>query len=299
MNFRQLSAFIFLSIAWGTSFLWIKIALQEMSPVLLVTIRLAVGVIALIPFFIKEKSGFPKTGKKWLVLFIQGLISTAIPWMLITWAELHISSAEAVIVNSTVPIFTLLIAQFFLPEEKINLNKVIGIVLATIGITLMVFQNLIGVNMDSLRVMGLLAMLGSAICYGAGNVFARVNLKGTPLVFQTIFTMLLADIFMWAILPVIESPIILPVKGITWFAIVWLGALGSSVCYLLFYYLLHEIGPFRTSFIAYTIPVIGVSLGVIFLNESLSYYMLAGAAFIFAGVWKVSRKKVEVVTEKA
>jgi drug/metabolite transporter (DMT)-like permease len=110
-----------------------------------------------------------------------------------------------------------------------------------------------------------------------------------PSIVQAFYTMLLADAVMWIVTPVVEAPFTLPTLGLTWLAITWLGVLGAGISYLIFYYLLHTIGPTRISMVTYTIPVVGVVLGVLFLGERLDWPLLAGTVLIVAGVWGARR----------
>ncbi|MFH2042348.1 MAG: DMT family transporter [Acidobacteriota bacterium] len=122
---------------------------------------------------------------------------------------------------------------------------------------------------------------------------ARVGLVQVPhsiMKEEAFFTLLLVDAVMWMTAPVIESPFTLPAKPVTWIAILWLGFLGAGISYLMFYGLLQAIGPTRVSLITYVIPVVGVTLGVIFLNETLDWSLAVAALLIVVGVWAVNRK---------
>ncbi len=96
---------------------------------------------------------------------------------------------------------------------------------------------------------------------------------------------------LWAIAPVVESPLQFPVLPLTWVAIVWLGLIGSCLAYLLYFYLLHSVGPTRSSMVTYTFPLVGVTLGVGFLNERLDFSLILGAVLIIASLYIVNRDK--------
>jgi drug/metabolite transporter (DMT)-like permease len=95
---------------------------------------------------------------------------------------------------------------------------------------------------------------------------------------------------MWIVTPAIERPFTLPVEGLTWVAIAWLGILGAGISYVIFYYLLHSIGPTRVAVVTYTLPAVGVTLGVLLLHEALTWPLVVGSLLIVSGVWGVNRR---------
>jgi drug/metabolite transporter (DMT)-like permease len=141
-----------------------------------------------------------------------------------------------------------------------------------------------------MKLFGQGAMLVSSFLYGISNVYARAKFRDTPPVYLAFYTLLICGALMWMVTPVVESPFELPGKSITWVAIAWLGMLGAGLSYLLFYKLLRQIGPTRVATVTYTIPVVGVTLGVVFLDEALTWRLIAGTILIVSGVWGVTRK---------
>jgi drug/metabolite transporter (DMT)-like permease len=293
MNVKQWAGFLALTVIWGASFLWIKVAVQEVGPLTVVTIRLVFALVVLAGFLIARRPGVPSGARMWGVLLLQGLMSTALPWILITWAEQYIDSAVATVLNATVPMFTIVIAHFFLHDDKITIRRVIGLLVGFAGVVVLVHKDLFaGAEAGAgwnLVMLGNAAMLVSSAFYAISNVYARAKLRGVPSIVQAFYTMLLADAVMWMVAPVIEAPFTLPVQGLTWLAIAWLGVLGAGISYLIFYYLLHTIGPTRIAMVTYTIPVVGVTLGVVFLHESIDLNLVLGTILIVSGVWGARR----------
>ena len=290
MNAKQLLGFVALTVVWGSSFLWIKLAVREVGPLTVVTIRLVFALLVLLAFLIVRRPAVPRGARMWTVLLAQGLMSTALPWILITWAEQYIDSAVATVLNATVPMFTIVIAHIFLHDDRITSRRFMGLVVGFAGVLLLVRGNIpTGFGGGGLVLLGNLAMLLSSAFYAVSNVFARAKLRGVPSIVQAFYTMLLADAVMWIVTPVVEAPFTLPTLGLTWIAIAWLGVLGAGISYVIFYYLLHTIGPTRISMVTYTIPVVGVTLGVVFLNERLDWSLVAGTVLIVSGVWGARR----------
>jgi drug/metabolite transporter (DMT)-like permease len=144
---------------------------------------------------------------------------------------------------------------------------------------------------SQMKLLGQGAMLISSFLYGISNVYARAKFRHTAPVYQAFYTLLICGALMWVVTPVVESPFSLPAQPITWVAIAWLGMLGAGLSYLLFYKLLHQIGPTKVATVTYTIPVVGVTLGVVFLDEALTWRLIAGTCLIVSGVWGVARKR--------
>ena len=295
MTARQWIEFLALTLIWGASFLWIKIAVREVGPFTIVAIRLVMAMVAILPVLIRQRVGVPRSPRMWFHIVFQGLTSTAVPWILITWAEKHIDSALATVLNGTVPLFTIVIAHLWLSDDRMTMRRVSGLLIGFVGVLILVAKDLHllsggGDTATKLVLLGQLAMLCSSFFYALSNVYARRHFRGVPPVFQAFYTMLAADALMWIVTPVVEAPFTLPALPITWFAIAWLGVLGAGVSYLIFYHLLHEIGPTRVATVTYSIPVVGVTLGVVFLNEALTWQLIVGTVLIVSGVASVTRR---------
>jgi len=294
MTIRQWLYFLFLTLVWGSSFLWIKLAVREIGPFKVVSIRMVFAVVILFVILKAQRTAAPKTWKMRGILLLQGLMSAAVPWVLITWAEQYIDSAVATVLNGTTPMFTMIIAHIFVHDDRLTMRKVSGLLLGFAGVIILVqnsfFQGNGNGSTSHMLLLGQGAMLLAALLYAVSNVYARIKLHSVTPVFQAFYTLFFAGTILWAVTPLVESPIKLPAKPITWIAIAWLGILGAAVSYILYYKLLHEIGPTRVSLVTYTLPLVGVTLGVVLLKEQLSLSLLAGTLLIVLGVWGVNRK---------
>lgn len=288
MKTKHWIAFIALGIIWSSSFLWIKIGVQEASPMVLVAFRMLFGVLTALAVVFYQKEAWPRDLKTWGIYAILGPTSLAIPIFLISWGEQSIDSAVASILNATVPLFTLIIAHFFLHDDKMTPQKVTGLLVGFAGIVILLSKDLLASAHNS--VIGQAAVILASLFYAASAVYARKVTQHVPNAIRGAFPLLTATIFMWIIGPVTETPFTIPVLPITWIAALWLGVLGSGIAMILNYYLLHEIGPTRTTLVTYIFPPGGVILGVIFLNEELSWQLFAGAAFIIASLVVVNWK---------
>jgi drug/metabolite transporter (DMT)-like permease len=136
----------------------------------------------------------------------------------------------------------------------------------------------IGTSLGS--VLGQLAIVLASVFYAGGGVYARKTTHDMPGIMRSAGPLLPATVLMWLTMFLVESPVKFPRLGITWIALLFLGVLGSGFAFVLSYYLLHEIGPTRTSMVTYLFPLGGVILGVAFLNEQLSWQLVLGALLI-------------------
>jgi drug/metabolite transporter (DMT)-like permease len=290
---KELLAFLALSLAWGSSFFWIKIAIQEIGPFQLVGFRVLFGILGLaaVLLFSRPKGGWPDR-RTWQALLILGITNTALPFVLISWAEQHIDSAVAAILNSSMPLFTLVIAHFTVADDKMNMQKVIGVLVGFLGVVVLTARDLGGdVRMNLLAQA---AMITAVLCYAGSTVFARRNTANISPVVRALIPLLSADAVIWIGALALESPIILPNLPITWGALLWLGVIGSCIAYLLYYFILHTAGPTRLSMVTYMFPVVGVTLGVLLLNERLDISLILGALLVLVSLVIVSRKPAAI-----
>jgi drug/metabolite transporter (DMT)-like permease len=164
----------------------------------------------------------------------------------------------------------------------------IGLLVGFAGIVVLLSRDLEGGYHANL--LGQAAVLLAAMFYAGSSVFARRNTKGLSPIVQALVPLLVADAAIWVVTPVVESPLTLPSLPITWLSIAWLGLIGSCIAYLLYYYLLHSVGPTRTTLVTYVFPLVGVALGVIFLNEQLDWHLFVGGAMVVGSIALVNRQ---------
>jgi len=277
---------LFLGLVWGSSFLWIKIALREVGPFTLVMFRVLFATLGLAFFVVAARSRF-KT--EWLWKFaVVGFFNVAFPFVLISWSEESISSGMAAILNSTVPLFTILIAPIFLKEEKLTLVRLAGLLIGFSGVVVLM-SNKLGGSGGSLG-LGIAAMLIAASSYAGASVFARKNTKEIPVEAVSFGQMVGALCFIIPAMLIFESPFQMPAQASTYVALAWLGLLGSCATTLVWYSLLHSVGPTITSMTTYMFPLVGVCLGAVFLSEKMDWRVLAGGALILVALFIVNSK---------
>ena len=293
MRAKDWLVFIVLGVLWGSSFLWIKIAIQDISPLLLVTLRLSFAIITLTIAAIIARPLWPQNKRLWLTLVFFGLINTAIPYFLISWGEQYIDSAVAAILNSSTPLFAMIIAHIFLDDDRITLPRLTGLLIGFVGIVIIVSrdlgQNESGSQYTKLLLLGQAAVLLASLLYAGSAVFAKRNLKGLSPVVQGLVPIVGASTILWLLVPIVENPVSLPELPITWIAIAWLGLLGTGFAMILYFYLIQSVGPTRTTLVTYIFPLVGLVLGVIVLGETLDWRLAVGAALIIVSVVVVNQ----------
>ena len=257
--------------------MWIKIAVQEVGPITLVAFRVLFGLLFGIVVIVIQRAQMPRSFREWSPLLLLGITNVAIPFFLISWGEQSIDSAVAAILDATVPLFTILIAHYLLHDDKMTWPKVLGLLIGFAGVIVLMSKD-IGASFGS--VLGQLAVVLACAFYAGSAVFARKTTEDTPGILRSAGPLVSATVIMWLATFLVESPLKIPQLGITWIALLFLGILGSGLAFVMSYYLIHEIGPTRTSMVTYLFPLGGVVLGVAFLNENLSWQLLAGAVLI-------------------
>jgi drug/metabolite transporter (DMT)-like permease len=278
MKIKHWIVFILLGAIWSSSFLWIKIAVQEVGPMTLVAFRSLFGLLFCIAVIFVQRVQWPRSFRSWLPLLFLGLTNIAIPFFLISWGEQSIDSAVASVLDATVPLFTILIAHFLLQDDKITLPKVLGLLVGFAGVVVLMMKDLFNSSTSSL--LGQAAVLLASAFYAVSSVIARKTTEETPGILRSAIPLIAASALMWPSAMLFESPVEVPQLSITWIALLWLGVLGSGLAFVMAYYLIHEIGPTRMTMVTYLFPVGGVILGVSFLNEQLTWQLITGTLLV-------------------
>jgi drug/metabolite transporter (DMT)-like permease len=273
--------FIALGFMWGSSYLFIKLAVDDFGTFTLVALRLLVGAILLWAVVRATRQKLPRERRIYGHLFVMGLVNIVIPFVLITWAEQTVDSSLAAILTAPVPLFAIVIAPLFLHDEPIRVNGVVGLVVGFIGVVILTSRDLTVGDAD---LTGEIALLGAALSYAVGAVYARRHMRGVtpliPAVFQVTFALLVSG----AVAIVAEQPWNARPDAEAVFSILWLGIFGSGLAYLIVFRLFAAWGATRTTMVAYEIPVWGIILGFLVLAEPVDIRLLIGTALVVGGV---------------
>jgi drug/metabolite transporter (DMT)-like permease len=285
--------FILLGAIWSSSFLWIKIGVQEIGPMALTAFRMLFGALTAAAIGVYQGVQWPRDWKTWGIFAVLGPASLAIPIFFISWGEQTIDSAVASVLNATVPLFTIFLAHFLLPDDRITAQKFFGLLIGFAGVVVLMSKDLFASEHTS--VIGQAAVILASLFYAGSAVFARKLTQHVQGTVRGAMPLITSAIFMWAVGPLAERPFLFPSLPLTWVAILWLGILGSGLAVIMLWYLIHEIGPTRSTLVTYLFPVGGLILGVVFLNEPLSWQLVAGTLLIIASLGVVNWKSKPAV----
>lgn len=278
--------FVALGLIWGSSYLFIKIAVPDFGTFTLVALRLVIGAALLWTVLWRAKHALPRSPRTYGHLLVMALINITLPFLLITWAERSVASGLAAVLTSIVPLFAVVLAHLFIHDERMRMSSVVGLVVGFIGVIVLTGPSL----GDGSNLAEDIALIGSSLCYAAGGVYARRNVRGLqpmiPAVLQVTFAMLVTSAFALAL----EHPWDARPSNAGILSIVWLGLLGSGAAYLCFFRLLSRWGATRTTAVAYLIPAVGIILGALVLAEPLSPRVIFGTLLIVGGVALVSAR---------
>jgi drug/metabolite transporter (DMT)-like permease len=289
---REWAMFCLLGLIWGSSFLWIKVALGDstspgFAPLLLVSFRLLFGLGGLLVLLAARGVRLPREWPTLRACAVVGLFNTALPFTLITWGETRIASGMAAILNGTVPLFTIVIAHFSLHDEPITPARAAGLVAGFAGVVVLVSRGL-GSALGS--VWGQLAVVAAALSYAGAAAYTRRSLRNLSPLAQSTTTLLFATVYMAAAVLVFERPAALPSRPLAWLAAAWLGLLGSCLAYVLYFSLINAWGATRATLVTYVFPLVGLVLGIVVLGEPTDWRLLAGTAMIVGGIIVVNAR---------
>jgi drug/metabolite transporter (DMT)-like permease len=219
-----------------------------------------------------------------LTIFAVSWVNTTLPFLLISWGEVTVPSGLASVLNSTLPIFSVLLAGAVLHDEPVTPLRLAGVAVGFAGVVLLLSRDLASGGIMWSHLVGQAAIVLASVFYAIGAVAVRRTLRGVHsltigfwvLVWCAAETTVLSLIF--------SRPDPAHFHADTWAALAWLGVLGSGLAYVLAFYILEHWGAARYTLVAYMLPLVGLTLGAIFLSESLDWRILAGSALVISGV---------------
>lgn len=285
MKTKSLILLLILASLWGPSFLFIKIAVAEVPPITLAALRIGIAALLLFAFLYMRGGRLPKSTAFWTRVTIAGFFAHALPFVLINWGETYIASGLASILNGLTPLFTIVIAHFMLDDDKMNFRKVVGSIIGFGGLIVLIAPSL-SMSMEA-TVLGILAVSIGAISYGFAMAYSRKYLtKAKPLHAPTA-QLLVATLYLVPLSFIVDGGAELNIFALSspvlW-SILTLATFGTAVAFVIYYKIIEVASASYLSLVTYLMPVYGVILGIIFLNESLSWFAYAGAGLIIFGV---------------
>jgi drug/metabolite transporter (DMT)-like permease len=272
---RPLVLFALMSVIWGIPYLFIRIAVDEVSPAFLVLARTGIAAAILLPIALIKVDLRPVLARwRWLAAF--AAIEIAIPWVLLGSAEQKVSSSLAALVIAGVPLVGVVIALLTGRSERLGPMGLVGLLIGIVGVAAIV-----GGSFGTTDPIALVELAAVAVCYALGPAILVRRLGGLPSV--GVMALSLGLVFLvYVPIGALQWPAAIPSPAVIG-SIVTLGVVCTAIAFVVFAALIDEVGPVRATVITYINPAVAAVLGVVVLNETLTPAMLAGFALVTLG----------------
>ena len=285
MTSRQVGVLVLLSAIWGASFLLIKIALQGMSPVLIAGWRVGLAALFLsVLAAVETRRNQQQIWRldQWHKFLVLAILNAAIPYILIAWGEQHITSGLAAIFNATTPLFSFVLGYLVgSRRENLGLGGLLGLIVGIAGVAILVGGGSQG------DIGGEIAVILASASYAVAGTFAHYAFEGQPILVPALGQNLTAAILLLPVGMLAFRPSHFPSYGPI-LAILALGLTGTGLAYVLYYWLIANVGPTRTLTVTYLLPITALIYGAIFLSEPVTWRELAGMVLILTGIAGIS-----------
>ncbi|HEX2740182.1 MAG TPA: DMT family transporter [Rubrobacter sp.] len=269
---------ILLGALWGGSFLFIRVAVPALGPFLLVDLRVGLAAAALFLYALAA-SRVPKIRYRWKSFLALGFLNAAVPFSLISAAEIHLTASLAAIMNSTTVMFTAIVAAVWM-GEALTARKLVGIVLGIFGVAVLVGWDPISVN--GMVLLSVAAMLGASLAYALGATYAKQAFSGIPPLGMAVGQLTAATALLLP-LSAASVPTEVPSLAVA-LCVLGLALLSTAVAYLIYFRLIENVGPTSTVTVTLLVPVFGLLFGVLLLDEPFGFGTLAGLGIILSSV---------------
>ncbi len=276
-----LTEFVLLGAIWGASFMFTRLGAAEFGAIPTAGLRVTIAALFLLPMLL-ARGQLPALLAHWKKIFFMGLLNSGIPFALYAYALLSISTGLSSLINATVPLFGAMVAWLWLKDRPHGM-KIAGLVVGFVGVAMLAWGKASFKPNASGLVTGwaVLACLGACLCYGISASFTKRYLSGQPsLVIATgsqmgaTLGLALPTFLLWPS----QTP-----SNTAWLALLAVGVLCTGVAYVLFFRLIDKVGAAGTLTVTFLIPVFAVVYGVVFLNETVTAWMLICGAVILSG----------------
>lgn len=282
MSRRGWVLFLALSVIWGLPYLFIKIAVVDLSPSVVVWGRVALAAVLLLP--VAASRGMlpalrPYAG--WILVF--AVVEIAVPFWMLGWAETRISSSLAALLVAGVPIVSAVLARALGLDDRLTGMRIVGLLIGVAGVGFLVGLDVRGAQWLAVAAVGL-----TVVGYALGPIIVSTRLARAPSLAVIAMALLLNSLW-YAPVAWVQRPTG-AVPASAWWAVVVLGVLCTAVAFLVFFALVDEVGPTRMTVITYLNPAVAVLLGVIVLGEPVTLGILVGFPLVLLGSWLATRR---------
>jgi len=289
MGAREWWLLLALSVIWGGSFFFIKVAVHEVTPLTVVLLRVGVAALLLQAYVYLTGRKMPTSSRTWGSYFLMGLLTNALPFSLIVWGQQYIDSSLASILNAASPIFSVFLAHLLTHDEPMTVPRVIGVLLGWAGVAMLIgFESLQGLG---LHVWGQLAVIGAALSYAFSAIYGK-RFKGTSSVVLAAGMLTSATVIMLPLVIVFEHPLAISPSAQAWGAMLGLTVVSTALAYLIYFRLLASAGATNALLVTFLIPVTAILLGVTILGERPDWHAFGGLVLILVGLGAIDGRLV-------
>ncbi len=277
MRGQDIGRLLLLSALWGGSFIFIRVAAPVLGPVVLVWARVLIAGILLLAYALATRRSI-EFRRHWPQYLVLGLFNSALPFVLISAAELHLSASLAAMLNATSPLFGAVIAFFWL-RDPLTVRKLFGLALGILGVAILAGWSPIDLN--AVVLLSILASLAGAASYGLASVYTKARVRNVPALGMATGSQLAASLLLTPLVP-FTWPAAAPSTTVLLCTLAL--AVGSTAfAYLLFFRLVVDVGPTTALTVTFLVPVFGVLWGALFLSEPVGISTLVGGLVVLAG----------------
>ena len=284
-------AFALLALIWGFSYILIKLGVEAMPATVVVLVRVGTGAIALLVVFavLRRRPVGPGFQRKLPGYLFMAVMSTVLPFLLITWGQYYITTGLASILNATTPLWTAILAWWVTPGERPSRVNYLGVAAGFVGTGILLGPELVQDPFKASALAGLAVVAGAA-SYAVAALGQRRLLAGVDPVESSLWQLLLASVLML----IVAAPALPAAHPGTraLAAVLVLGVVGTGFAYILYFYILNSLGGTRGASVTFVIPVTAVFWGAVLFHERLSIQTLAGMAVILFGIVLTSLRRM-------
>jgi drug/metabolite transporter (DMT)-like permease len=267
---------------WGSTWLFIKLGLQDLPPLTFAGIRFVIASVVLLVVVRARRLPMPD-GRSLRLLAVTGFLSFSMNYGLLFWGEQHISSGLAALLQATIPLFGMVLAHVYIPAERVTPSKVAGVLLGLAGVALIVSEQMSAGG--SRAVQGSIAIVVGALAVAFANVLVKARglhldpamLAAGQMIFG-LFPLLLAGVLLEG------NPLRLHWTATAVLSLMYLAFIGSSIAFMLYYWLVRHMAVFNTMLISLVTPVVAIIIGGIVLGETIPWKVAAGGTIVLAGI---------------
>jgi len=273
----SLALLVLLAALWGGSFVFMRVAAPALGPLPLAYARVALAATALLLLAFAQRR-VPPFRTRWREFAVLGVVNSATPFALFSFASLHVPASTGAILNATSPFFAAVAAAYWL-GEALTWRKIAGMALGFAGVATLVGWHPETITADV--ALAIAACLAAALCYALGSVYAKRSLADVPSFAVACASQMTAAVALMPLLPFATIPG--PVTVLVGANVVALALASTALAYLIYFRLIADAGPQRALTVTFLIPLFGVLWGFLFLGEPVTASMLAGGALVVAG----------------